>query len=75
MFNFYIKVKESKMQESTTVQYLFQEFNTLKEEFNEKFFGDEMDYNGYSNRASTIESNSEEVQELKVSIKITLFTL
>lgn len=41
------------------------EFNTLKEEFNEKFFGDDMDLNGFNNRTSTVDSNNEDMQELK----------
>lgn len=47
----------------------FQEFNTLKEEFNEKFLGDDTDFNGFNNRAINFDNNNEELQELKVIIE------
>ncbi|XP_013172515.1 PREDICTED: ecto-NOX disulfide-thiol exchanger 2-like isoform X1 [Papilio xuthus] len=47
-----------------TWQKMTQEFNNLKEEFNEKFQTEDMEYNGMCyNRIS--DNNSEEIQELK----------
>ncbi|CAH2091238.1 unnamed protein product [Euphydryas editha] len=48
-----------------TWQKMTQEFNSLKEEFNEKFLGDDTDFNGFNNRAITLDNNYEELQELK----------
>ncbi|CAG5025606.1 unnamed protein product [Parnassius apollo] len=47
-----------------TWQKMTQEFNTLKEEFNEKFHNEELEHNGVSNNQAT-EYNSEELQYLK----------
>lgn len=49
----------------------FQDFNTLKEEFNEKFLNEDNDYNGYNNKPLDMGSN-EAVQQLKVSYSFTL---
>lgn len=47
--------------------HVLQEFNTLKEEFNEKFYGGEdNDFNGFNNRPLESGNSSEEVQQLKV---------
>ncbi|XP_026486988.1 ecto-NOX disulfide-thiol exchanger 2-like [Vanessa tameamea] len=48
-----------------TWQKMTQEFNTLKEEFNEKFVGDDTDFNGFNNRVINFDNNNEEIQELK----------
>lgn len=57
---------------------MFQEFNNLKEEFNEKFVNiDDAEYNGFSSKMNTANSDSEsdEVQQLKVNIVIFKFYL
>ncbi|XP_045495528.1 ecto-NOX disulfide-thiol exchanger 2-like [Colias croceus] len=48
-----------------TWQKMTQEFHALKEEFNEKFYGEEHEYNGYSNRSLYPDINNEEIQQLK----------
>ncbi|XP_045766467.1 ecto-NOX disulfide-thiol exchanger 2-like [Maniola jurtina] len=48
-----------------TWQKMTQEFNALKEEFNDKFFGEESDFNGYNKSNSNFDMNNEEVQQLK----------
>ncbi|KAL0822624.1 hypothetical protein ABMA28_004657 [Loxostege sticticalis] len=48
-----------------TWQKMTQDFNTLKEEFNEKFLNEDNDYNGYNNKPLDMGSN-EAVQQLKI---------
>ncbi|XP_075978640.1 ecto-NOX disulfide-thiol exchanger 2-like isoform X2 [Anticarsia gemmatalis] len=47
-----------------TWQKMTQEFNSLKEEFNEKFYNDDSEFNGFASSRGS-ESHSDEVQQLK----------
>ncbi|CAG9793810.1 unnamed protein product [Diatraea saccharalis] len=51
-----------------TWQKMTQDFNTLKEEFNEKFFSDENEYNGYNNKPLEIGNtvNNDDYMQLKI---------
>jgi hypothetical protein len=47
----------------------FQDFNTLKEEFHEKFLNDESEFNGFHHR-QVDSGNNEEILHLKVELRM-----
>lgn len=46
----------------------FQEFNSLKEEFHEKFYNEDNEFNGFN--SNRVDVNPEEIQQLKVSVSL-----